>query len=197
MLENDPRQGAARNHSEAMYVKLYNQILDSSLADNRKLRHFFTDLLLCSDPDGNVIMTKEAIRNRIRATLEEVEWGIEELMKPDAVSLTPDHDGRRIIPLEGHGYGWKIINYSIYRDYKSAQQMREASAERVRKWRENQAKKPKKLKRSKPLAGEQSAIKAAEAGNVPLSDAIESGGRTETMSLEEAEIPALAEPPTA
>jgi len=110
-------------------------MLDSSIAKNRRLRHFFTDLLLCSDADGNVVMTKDAIANRIRATLDEVEWGLKELMKPDPESLTPDFDGRRIVPLDGHGYGWKIVNYTAYRDIKSDRQKREETAQRVRDWR--------------------------------------------------------------
>lgn len=122
-----------------MYVKLYSQILDSSIADNRKLRHFFTDLLLCSDRDGNVLMTDEAIARRTRAPIEEVRWGLQELQKPEARSLTPAHEGRRIIPLEGHGYGWKIVNYETYRDYKSAAQMRADTAERVRRFRQRRA----------------------------------------------------------
>lgn len=140
-----------------MYVKLFNRILDSSIADNRKLRHFFTDLLLCSDSDGNVIMTKSAIANRIRASIEEVEWGMEELMKPEEGSLTPEHDGRRLVPLEGHGYGWKIVNFEAYRDLRSAEEMRRQTKERVARWREKQKEKsnaPKKIRRGKPLTGE-------------------------------------------
>lgn len=129
-----------------MYVKLFNRILDSSIADNRRLRHFFTDMLLCADPDGNVVMTKKALANRIRATDEEVEWGLAELMKPDPESLTTDEDGRRVIPLDGHGYGWKIVNYSMYRDYRTSVELRKATAERVRKHRE-------KKKSSKPPPG--------------------------------------------
>lgn len=145
-----------------MYVKLYNRILDSSIADNRKLRHFFTDLLLLADPDGNVVMTKTAIATRIRSTVEEVEWGLSELMKPDQESLTPEHGGRRVIPLDGHGYGWTIVNYESYRDLKTAKELREKTAERVRKHREK-----KKvmgavsgLKNGKPLAGETAAVRA-------------------------------------
>lgn len=119
-----------------MYVKLYNRILDSSIADNRQLRHFFTDLLLLADPEGNVVMTKTAIATRIRSTIDEVEWGLQELMRPDPESLTPEHKGCRIIPLDGHGYGWKIVNYESYRDLKTAKEMREKTAERVRKCRE-------------------------------------------------------------
>jgi hypothetical protein len=139
------------NPNNLMYVKLFNQILDSSIAKNPKLRHFFIDLLLCSDPDGNVIMTKDAIAQRIRCSIEEVEWGIKELEKPEDGSLSLTEGGRRIIPLEGHGYGWKVVNYTLYRDYKTAKQMRDATAERVRRcrekkktsnWRPPMAKKP-------------------------------------------------------
>lgn len=128
-----------------MYVKIFSQILDSSIADDPKLRHFFMDLLLLSDQDGNVIMTPNSIKNRLRCKLEDVEWGIQELQKPDPGNRdkTDPLKGRRIVPLEGHGYGWKIINYHIYRDYKTAKEMREASAERVRRWREKNKKDPR------------------------------------------------------
>lgn len=145
-----------------MYVKLFNRILDSSIADNRKLRHFFTDLLLCADVDGNILMTKQAIANRIRAGLEEVEWGILELMKPEKGSLTPDLEGRRLVPLDGHGYGWKIVNFEAYRDLKSAEELRRKTSERVARWREKN--KGKKLKRGKPLPGQASYEKREREG---------------------------------
>ncbi len=122
-----------------MYVKIYNRILDSSLAENRPLRHFFMDLLLCADLDGTVIMTKKKLGDRIGATPEEVEWGLAELQKEDDGSLSPDHSGRRIIPLEGHGYGWKIVNFEEYRDMKSAAEMRKKTSERVKRYRERKA----------------------------------------------------------
>jgi len=120
-----------------VYVKLYNQILDSSLAEDRRLRHFFTDLLLCADQDGNVTMTLDAISRKTRAAIEEVEWGLAELQKPDAMSFHQECEGRRVIPLEGCGYGWKIVNYELYRDFKTAKELRKATAERVKRYREN------------------------------------------------------------
>jgi hypothetical protein len=119
-----------------MFVKLFTQILDSSIADDRRLRHFFTDFLLCADMKGFVIMTESAISRRIGATLEEVEWGIAELQKPDSRSKTPDSQGARIEALDGAGYGWRIINFEAYRDLKSADDMREKTKERVRRFRE-------------------------------------------------------------
>lgn len=118
-----------------MFVKLFQQILDSSIADNRRLRHFFIDLLLCADQDGNVMMTEGAIARRIGSDVDEVAWGLAELVKPDPGSKTPDHDGRRIEPIEGHGFGWRIINYLPYRQLKDANQQREAVRLRVQRHR--------------------------------------------------------------
>ena len=83
-------------------------------------------------------MTDSAIARRTGASQEEVGWGLEELQKPDLKSLSPEHEGRRIIVLEGHGYGWKIVNYAQYRDIKSDEQKRRETAERVKKWRSKQ-----------------------------------------------------------
>ena len=146
-----------------MFIKIFNGILDSSLADNRTLRHFFMDILLCSDPDGNVIMTKQAIAIRIRSTMEEVEWGLAELQKPDQDSKSPDCGGRRIVPLEGHGYGWKIVNYEFYRDIKTGQMMRDATADRVRKCRERKKRK-EALFKSGLLEGEREYLTAEKSG---------------------------------
>ena len=122
-----------------MFVKVHQSILDSTLAEDRRLRHFFMDLLLCADPDGNVTITKDAIRRRINAPAEEVEWGIAELMKPDPESHTPDFEGRRIIPIPGMTYGWHIVNYQLYRGLRSLDEVREKTRLRVQAFRARQA----------------------------------------------------------
>lgn len=118
-----------------MFVKLFTKILCSSIADDRRLRHFFTDLLLCSDATGLVLMTPTAIARTIGASLEEVEWGLAQLEKPDPRSHTPDHEGRRIERVEGSGYGIRILNYEMYRGMKDSNQLREATNARVRRFR--------------------------------------------------------------
>ena len=118
-----------------MFVKLFNQILDSSIADDRRLRHFFTDILLCSDAQGYVMMTEAAISRRIGTSIDEVTWGLAELMKPDPRSKTPDHEGRRIEAVEGSGYGWRVINFEAYKSLRSNEDMRDKTKERVRKSR--------------------------------------------------------------
>lgn len=125
-----------QRYCSGMFVKLFAQILDSSIADNRKLRHFFTDLLLCADASGNVMMTDSAISRRIGADMQEVEWGLRELSSPDPRSKTPDHEGRRIERIEDHGYGWRILNYELYRSLRDAEQLREATRIRVQRCRD-------------------------------------------------------------
>ena len=121
-----------------MFVKLFTQILDSSIADDRKLRHFFTDLLLCSDPKGFIMMTESAIARRIGASIEEVEWGIAALMEPDPRSKTTDFEGRRLEAIDDSGYGWRIINFETYKALRSADDMREKTRDRVRRFRDRQ-----------------------------------------------------------
>jgi hypothetical protein len=119
-----------------MFIKLFTQILDSSIADNRQLRHLFTDLLLCADVKGIIMMTPAAISRRIGASIEEVNWGLEELQKPDPMSKTPDFNGARLESLAGHSYGWRIVNYESYRAMRDADQMREATKIRVKRYRD-------------------------------------------------------------
>jgi hypothetical protein len=85
-----------------MFVKVFSQIFDSSIAENYELRHFFEDMLKLADIDGVVDMTPEAISRRINLPFEKVVEFLAELMKPDEKSRSPEHDGRRIIPLDSH-----------------------------------------------------------------------------------------------
>lgn len=99
-----------------MYAKIFEQIFDSSIAENYELRHFFEDMLKLADPTGVVDITAEAIGRRINLPIEKVKAGLDELMKPDPRSRSHEHDGRRLIPLDSHrDWGWIIVNYVHYR----------------------------------------------------------------------------------
>lgn len=119
-----------------MYVKIYSGILESSIASDTKLRRFFMDLLLIADQDGCVVATRNAIAKRIGVDLSEVDWGIEKLLQPDEESGNPENEGRRIEPMEGRGYGWRILNYGFYRDIKTASELRAANARRQAEFRD-------------------------------------------------------------
>jgi len=141
-----------------MFVKVFEQILDSSIANNYELRHFFEDLLKLADKTGAVDMTPEAIGRRINLPLEKVLVFLKELGEPDLSSRSPKEEGRRIMPLAAdRSWGWFIINYEHYRDIRDQEARRSYNREAQKKWREANGKKTKKVRRVstlEPLPGE-------------------------------------------
>lgn len=100
-----------------MYAKVFEQIFDSSIADNYELRHFFMDLLVLADPNGIVDKTPTAIAARTRIPLDKVILMLDELQRTDDQSRNPQHDGRRIEKLDEHrDWGWYIVNFEYYRN---------------------------------------------------------------------------------
>jgi len=103
-----------------MYAKVFAQVLDSSLAEDYEARHVFIDLLLLADQDGIVDMTHDAIARRTNAPRDVIVSAIKKLSAPDPESRTPDADGRRIVLLDAHrDWGWRIVNYSVFRDIRN------------------------------------------------------------------------------
>ena len=123
-----------------MFAKVFSQILESSLAEDFRVRLVFEDLLKLCDLNGVVDMTPEAIARRTNVPLEIVLTGIEALEKPDPRSRTPDAEGRRLVRLDDHReWGWMIVNHAHYRSIASEEQRREKTASRVRVFREKNA----------------------------------------------------------
>lgn len=119
-----------------MFSKVFEQIFDSSIAENYKVRLVFEDLLTLADINGVVDKTHEAIARRTNVPIDIVRDAIAVLEQPDPKSRRPDADGRRIIRLDEHrDWGWFIVNYQHYRDIASEEQRREKTRERVRKYR--------------------------------------------------------------
>jgi hypothetical protein len=122
-----------------MFVKLFAQIFDSSIADNYALRHFFMDMLILADADGFVDMTPTAIAARTRIPLAEVTAMLALLEQPDPESRTPDADGRRIERLDTHrSWGWRIINYASFRKIANNEQRKASQRERFQRWKSKQ-----------------------------------------------------------
>jgi hypothetical protein len=123
-----------------MFAKVFAQILESSLAEDFRVRLVFEDFLKLCDLNGVVDMTPEAISRRTNVPLEIVLAGIEALERPDPRSRTPDAEGRRLVRLDDHReWGWMIVNHAHYRSIASEEQRREKTASRVRVFREKNA----------------------------------------------------------
>jgi hypothetical protein len=122
-----------------MYVKVFSQILESSLSVDYEQRHIFMDLLVLADRTGVVDMTLEAISRRINVPVDMVSRNIKKLEIPDQESRSDEQEGRRLVLLDEHrDWGWQIVNYEHYRDLVDLEALRVANRERKRRQREKE-----------------------------------------------------------
>jgi hypothetical protein len=102
-----------------MYVKVFAQILKSSLAEDYETRHVFMDLLILADSDGVVDMPLASISRHTNVPLKQVSAAVEKLCRPDSQSRSPAEDGRRLVLLDpSRSWGWRIVNYTQYRNLR-------------------------------------------------------------------------------
>lgn len=140
-----------------MYAKIFSQIFDSSIAENYEVRHVFEDLLKLADKTGVVDMTLTAIQRRTNVPLEKVTYAVGELMKPDPLSRSKSHEGRRLIPLDsGREWGWIIVNYEHYREIQDEEARRLYFRDAKRRERAKDSEKKKKR-----LKGDSGRVSAA------------------------------------
>jgi hypothetical protein len=165
-----------------MYVKVFVQIFDSSIADNYEVRHVFQDLLILADKTGAVDMTAEAIARRTNVPLKKVQAAIKVLCEPDKHSRSKGEDGRRLLPIDSRrDWGWIIANYAHYRAIQDEESRRASWRDAQAKYRakkvgvpSRQPKKKKKLEyviqKGGPLSGENSAVQLSDNGDDSILD---------------------------
>lgn len=121
-----------------MFAKVFEQIFDSTVAQDYEVRHMFIDLLILADPTGAVDMTPDAIARRTNVPQETVERCIKELCQPDVKSRSPLEEGKRLVPLDSRrDWGWKIVNYQHYRKIRDQEARRSYFRDYQRKRRKN------------------------------------------------------------
>lgn len=122
-----------------IFVKIFQTIYDSSIADDWKTRVVFQDLLTLADRNGVVDMTIAAIHRRTNLPLEMILEAIPKLEGPDPTSRSPVKEGRRIERLDAHrDWGWTIVNYQKYRESVNKEMLRVGEAERKAAYRRKQ-----------------------------------------------------------
>jgi len=125
-----------------MFAKVFEQIYDSSIAEDYNCRRMFMDLLVLADPTGAVDMTHEAIARRTNVPFDEVVRYVTLLCQPDPKSRSKMEEGKRLVPLDkNRDWGWKIVNYQHYRKLKDEEARRSYFRDAQRKSRANKKKK--------------------------------------------------------
>lgn len=129
------------------YTPLFNTALDGTLYGKWPHTGIWTCLLSQMDKHGNVDMNPNLLADKIGVPVDLLMSCINDFMLPDPGSRTKDHEGRRLglIDPEARQWGWRVLNYSKYREKARKQQHQQVAtesgkdAERKRKEREVQA----------------------------------------------------------
>jgi len=156
----------------AGYTPVFSTIYGGSLYGRRPAAAVWASLLPLMDKNGEIDMSITAIVGMTGWPVALLEEGIRQLMEADPYSRSPEHDGRRLVPLDGNRpWGWKAVNHGKYREKarKQMQQMESTEsgrdAERKRLARERTAaEKASSDVQSRPAS-------PAKSGSVRLSDA--------------------------
>lgn len=115
------------------YTKLHSSIVHSTVwREPNHVRIVWITILALADRDGRVEASIPGLADAARVTIQQCEEALQTLMAPDPYSRTPDHEGRRIEPVDG---GWALLNYETYRQKMSAEDRREKARIRQQKKR--------------------------------------------------------------
>jgi uncharacterized phage protein (TIGR02220 family) len=117
-----------------LYTRVFNQILDSSIASDFFVRHVFEDLLKLADyRTGTVDKTYDAISRRLNIPQSDLREAIGKLEAPDPNSRPDGHQGRRIERIRPDcEWGWRILKWEEYKNIKDASSAGRVSAHRER-----------------------------------------------------------------
>lgn len=96
------------------YTKLFGSILASTIwrADD-KTRLVWITLLAMADRHGVAEGSVPGVADFARVSVEDCERALAVLQAPDKHSRSEDHEGRRILKVDG---GWLILNHAKYRE---------------------------------------------------------------------------------
>lgn len=116
------------------YTKLFPSILDSTVWHTPlATKVVWITLLAMADRDGIAEASVPGLARRAGVTREQCEDALACFLAPDPDSRTKDHDGRRIVEVDG---GWRLLNSEKYREKASADERREKDAARQQRKRD-------------------------------------------------------------
>lgn len=119
-----------------MYAKVFNSLWQGSLGPQWGAWSTFVFMLAHADRKGFVDLHPDYIARVSGIPRHEVDTAIEILSTPDPSSRSDDHEGRRIVPIDGErDWGWVIVNHSYYRSLKDQDEQRVKATDRKRRSR--------------------------------------------------------------
>ena len=118
----------------AGFTKLFSSIVDSTIwREEMHIKVVWVTMLAKAYRNGFISSSLPGLADAARVTIPQCEDALRVLTSPDPYSRTKDFDGRRAMVTDG---GWILLNYLKYRKVQDEDEVRIATAERVRKHRE-------------------------------------------------------------
>jgi hypothetical protein len=118
------------------YAKLFSSIVYSTIwQEEPHTKICWITMLAMADQSGHVMASIPGLAKSAGISLDQCLNALEVLSGPDPYSRTKDHEGRRIITIDG---GWALLNYLKYRAIKSEEETREKNRVKVATWRAKQ-----------------------------------------------------------
>jgi hypothetical protein len=105
------------------YTKLFNTILASTIwREPNHVRIVWITLLAMADKHGLAEGSVPGLADFARVSIDECRDALRRLEDPDRDSRSQEHDGRRILPVDG---GWLLLNHAKYRQKLNEDERRE------------------------------------------------------------------------
>lgn len=115
------------------FTKLFSSITSSTVwMEPSGTRLTWIAMLANCDRKGRVFASLPGLAHLARVTMEEAELAIKTFLAPDPHSRTPEHEGRRIAPIDG---GWQLLNHAKYREIRDEETIRESKRDHMRRKR--------------------------------------------------------------
>ncbi len=109
------------------FTKLDSAIFGSSIMEEeRRTKMVWVLMLAAADRDGIVDATHASLARKFNEPLEDVRFAIGVLESPDPQSRSQAEEGRRLVRIDDHrDWGWRIVNYGMYRNTRDSEGRRE------------------------------------------------------------------------
>lgn len=106
------------------FTKLFSSITESTVwCEPDRTRLVWITMMAMADRHGRVWASIPGLANRARVPIEDCRTAIDTFLAPDRDSRTPEHEGRRIEPIDG---GWRLLNHQKYRDIRDEESIKES-----------------------------------------------------------------------
>lgn len=157
----DKVSGNAYSSAVAGFTKLFSTIVDSTVwREEMHVKVVWITMLAKANRHGEIAASVPGLADAARVSLAQCVEALDRLSSPDEWSRTKEHEGRRIVEVDG---GWRLLNYPKYRKLRDAEERREQTRAAVSRHRAKKKAKRLTVSTRKPRKAQAEAEAEAEA----------------------------------